>query len=288
MQVANHLHALRIPFKISIGPEQVLDRYVYSYIVFGEEITLIDSGVAGAETIIFAYIKENGRDPQEISRVILSHSHPDHIGSIKAIKQATQCQVLAHNGERDWIEDTEKQFIERPVPGFHTLVGGSVHVDRQLVDGEIVEFGESLQCEILFTPGHSRGSITLFFESEKVIITGDALPLPNDLPIYEDIVASVDSIKRLKQIKNIEVLLSSWEAPLQGYELIEKRLDDGLLYLRRIHEAVLKVKGHTQEDLLALCRQVVKEIGLPPFAATPLVARSLAANLSAIEDMDLF
>lgn len=288
MQVTEHIHALRVPFKIPISPEKMIDRDVYSYIVFGDQITLIDSGVSGTETIIFDYIKKNGRDPKEISVIILSHSHPDHIGSAKAIKEATQCKVMAHNGEKDWIEDTEKQFKERPVPGFHTLVSGPVTLDRLLGDGQIVDLGGKTRCEIMHTPGHSRGSITLLFQSEKVIITGDALPLPNDLPIYEDIVASVNSIIRLKNVKDIEVMLSSWEAPIHGYERIEQRIDDGLLYLRRIHETVLKAKGRDKEDSMDLCRHVVNEMGMPAIAVSPLVARSFASNLSALEIEDLF
>lgn len=288
MQVTAHIHALRIPFKIPISPEKVIDRDVYSYIVFGDTIALIDSGVAGAEAIIFDYIKKNGRDPKEISMVILSHSHPDHIGSVKAIKQATKCKVIAHDGEKDWIEDTEKQFKERPVPGFHTFVGGPVTVDRLLADGEIVDFGEKIRCEVMHTPGHSRGSITLKFENEKVIITGDSLPLPNDLPIHEHIAASVNSIKRLKKAKNIEILLSSWEAPIHGYERIDKRIEDGFLYLCRIHDTVLKAKNQGKDDMMELCRHVVSEMGLPPFAANPLVARSFASNLAAIDNKNLF
>jgi hydroxyacylglutathione hydrolase len=288
MQVTEHIHAIKIPFKIPIAPGKVIDREVYSYIVFGNEITLIDSGVMGAETIISDYIRRNGRYPKEISVVILTHSHPDHIGSVKAIKEATGCKVAAHSAEQAWIEDTEKQYRERPVPGFHGLVGGAVTIDMLLADAEIVTLDEKIKCEVMHTPGHSRGSITLFFADEKVIITGDALPLPNDLPIYEDIVASVDSIKRLERIKNIETLLSSWEAPLSGYKLIEKRIGDSILYLRRIHEAVLKAKAQGSEDLMNLCRFVVNEIGLPPSAANPLVARSFASNLAAMEIMDLF
>ena len=178
MQVTEHIHALRIPFKIPIGPEKIIDRDVYSYIVFGDNITLIDSGVSGAQTIIFDYIKKNGRDPQEISQVILSHSHPDHIGSVKTIQEATRCRIIAHRAEKDWIEDTEKQFKERPVPGFHTLVAGPITLDRLLGDGEIVDCGGKIRAEVIHTPGHSRGSITLLFPSEKALITGDALPLP--------------------------------------------------------------------------------------------------------------
>lgn len=288
MQVTEYIHALRTPFKIPISPEKVIDRDVYSYIVFGDKITLIDSGVTGAEKIIFNYITKNGRDPKEISMVILSHSHPDHIGSVKTIKQATRCRIAAHSGEKDWIEDTEKQYKERPVPGFHTLVGGSVKVDTLLADGEIVNLGEKIRCKVMHTPGHSRGSITLIFENEKAIITGDSLPLPNDLPIYEDIVASVDSIRKVKKIKNIDILLSSWEAPIQGYERIEKRIDDGFSYLRRIHETVLKARNQGKEDMMELCRHVVSEMGLPPFAANPLVARAFASNLAAINNKNLF
>lgn len=288
MQVTEHIHALRVPFKIPISPEKVIDRDVYSYIVFGGKITLIDTGVTGSETIIFDYIKQNGRALKEISMVILSHSHPDHIGSVKAIKEATKCSIAAHSGEKDWIEDTEKQFKERPVPGFHTLVGGPVDIDRLLIDDEIVSLGEKITCKVMHTPGHSRGSLTLFFDNEKAMITGDSLPLPNDLPIYDDIVASVNSIRKLKKVKNIDVLLSSWEAPIHGYERIEKRIDDGLLYLRRIHEAVLMAKSQGKEDMMELCQHVVSELGLPPFAANPLVARAFASNLEVINNKNLF
>jgi glyoxylase-like metal-dependent hydrolase (beta-lactamase superfamily II) len=53
IQITEHIHALMVPFKMPISPEKVIDRDVYSYIVFGDKITLIDNGVTGAETIIF-------------------------------------------------------------------------------------------------------------------------------------------------------------------------------------------------------------------------------------------
>jgi len=53
MHITEHIHALRIPFKIPVAPERMVERVVYSYIVFGDTITLIDSGVSGAETLIF-------------------------------------------------------------------------------------------------------------------------------------------------------------------------------------------------------------------------------------------
>ncbi len=287
MQITEHLHALKIPFQIPISPGKVIDREVYSYIVFGNKITLIDSAVAGAETIIFDYLRQNGRDPQEIAMVILTHSHPDHIGSVKAIKEATNCQIAACSTEKDWIEDTELQFAERPVPGFRTLVGGPVTVDRLLVDKETVSLGQGIDCQVMYTPGHSRGSLSLVFNHEQTIITGDALPLPNDLPIYEDLVASIESIRRLQKTKNIKSLLSSWEDPLHGSALIAQRMNDSILYLRKIHETVVQGQSQGLEDLMDLCRYVVMAMGLPPLAVNHLVARSFAANLAVREHKNL-
>jgi hydroxyacylglutathione hydrolase len=288
MQITKHIHALKIPFKIPIAPDRLIDRIAYVFPVFGETVTLIDSGVSGADLPIFAYIRQNGRNPEELSMLILSHSHPDHIGAAKAIREATGCTVAAHSGEKRWIEDTEGQFKARPVPGFHTLVGGPVAVDRLLADGETVNFGKDLKATVIHTPGHSQGSISLLFESEKALFSGDAVPLPNDLPIYENIVDSVKSMRKLKACKTVETLFSSWEAPVRGRENIERRIDAGLLYLRRIHETVLKAKHDGKEDLTALCRQVVAELGLPPFAAMPLVARAFASSLDAEKNRWLF
>jgi glyoxylase-like metal-dependent hydrolase (beta-lactamase superfamily II) len=282
VQVTKHIHALKIPFKVPISPERAIERFVFSYIVFTDTITLIDTGVKGAEAVIFDYITRNGGDPRQIKSVILSHSHPDHIGSVRSIVEATGCRVLAHKGEQDWIEDTAKQFRERPVPGFPGLVGGPVKIDEFLADGDIMKLGTDLTCRVIHTSGHSKGSITLMFDSEKAMFTGDSLPVPNDMPIYDDFTASLDSINRIRGIKEADVLLQSWEEPLRGYTQIQKRIDDGILYLQRIHESVRKASAKGIKDPMEICRIVVGELGLPPFAANPLVAASIASNLAAL------
>ena len=282
VQLTKHIHALKIPFKVPVSPEMAVDRFVFSYIFFADTITLIDTGVKGAEATIFDYIIKNGGDPRQIKSVILSHSHPDHIGSVRSIVETTGCRVLAHKGEKDWIEDTEKQFRERPVPGFPGLVGGPVKIDEFLADGDILKLGTDATCRVIHTPGHSKGSITLMFDSEKAMFTGDSLPVPNDMPIYDDFMASLESINRIKGVKEADVLLQSWEEPLRGYTQIEKRVDDGLSYLQRIHDSVRKASAKGIKDPMEICRIVVSELGLPPFAANPLVAASIASNLAAM------
>lgn len=128
MQVTERIHAIKIPFKIPVFPEMTVDRFAFVYLIFGDSIHLIDSGVAGAESIIWEYIKKQGREPKEVSTLILTHSHPDHIGAAKSIKNQIGCNIFAHPYEQEWIEDTEQQFKNRPVPDFQTLVEGSVKV----------------------------------------------------------------------------------------------------------------------------------------------------------------
>lgn len=279
MQVSNSVHALRIPFKILVKPDVFLGRFVYAFIVSGKEITLIDTGVASAQQTIFDYLKSIGRDPKEINRIILTHSHPDHIGSAKSIKTITGCSVYAHEGERNWIEDVEIQNRERPVPGFNTLVGGSVTVDCNLKDGDSLDLGDGMKMIIYHTPGHSKGSISLFLQKEGVLFSGDAIPIEGDLPIYENYSQSLESVRKLQNIQNIKHLLASWDQPRQGKE-VYRIMDDGIGYLQRIQATVGEfVRKNKSSDPMDLCRSVVSEMGLPPSAVSPMVVKSLMANV---------
>lgn len=282
MKITERIHAIKIPFKIPVSAEMSIDRFAFAYLIFGNKIHLIDSGIAGAESTIWEYIKKQGREPKEVSTLILTHSHPDHIGAAKSIKNQTGCTIIAHKKEQNWIEDTELQFKERPVPGFQTLVEGSVKVDRFVDGGEILELEKDLIFQIIHTPGHSKGSISLFFEKEKSLFTADSLAYPGDIPIYEDISACLASIKTLQKIENVENLFSSWETPIQGQEKIVKRMEESVAYLQRIHNAVInnRSKGN-QQNIMELCQKVVSELGLPPFAVNPLVAKAFASSLAA-------
>jgi glyoxylase-like metal-dependent hydrolase (beta-lactamase superfamily II) len=280
MQVTPSIYALRHTFRIPIAPGIALDRFVYSYLIYGETITLIDTGVAGSEVQIFDAIRSSGRDPSEIALIILTHSHPDHIGAAQAIQRATSCSIAAHPAERRWIEDVELQNRERTVPGFATLVSGSVRIDHELSDWDAIgaddtSIGEML---VIHTPGHSPGSISLFMEGTGALFSGDAIPVSGDLPVYDDALLSVQSLERLSRLFGIRVLLSAWDEPKEGEEAC-LQMERAVKYLQTIHEAVLASAGTGSPDLMELTRKTAAAIGLPPHAVTPLLARTFAANL---------
>ncbi|MFA4826281.1 MAG: MBL fold metallo-hydrolase [Methanoregula sp.] len=282
MQVTPAIHALRHPFQVPVAPGITLDRFVYSYLIAGETITLIDTGVAGCETRIFDYIRSIGRDPAEISLVVLTHSHPDHIGAARAIREAIGCSVAAHPAERAWIEDVERQNRERPVPGFTALVGGSVPIDYELDGGCTIDTDgtREYELEVIHAPGHSAGSIALFLPGEGALFSGDVIPVAGDLPVYDDALGSVRSIRLLRSVRGIRVLLSAWDEPRFG-EAAYGQMDRALDYLQKIHDAVLTSAGDGESDPMELTRKTVAMLGLPPQAVNPLLARTFAANLRA-------
>lgn len=279
MKISEHVHALKMPFEIEGPSGQSIPRFVYVYLILGERICLIDSGVAGKEKAIFDYLREMGRRPEEISLLILTHSHPDHIGAARAVQMASGCEIAAHAAERAWIEDIELQFRKRPVPGFHSLVEGSVGVSRVLQDGDVLDPGCGLRIEVLHTPGHSSGSISLWLPEEGLLFSADAVPLPGELPIFDDAAASIASIERLKAVRGIRALLAAWDEPRR--EMHARRvMDEGIGYLQCIREAALGVASSdpgSGADPMNLCRLVLRELGLPETMANPLVARSIQA-----------
>jgi uncharacterized protein YjiS (DUF1127 family) len=112
-----------------------------------------------------------------------------------------------------------------------------------------------------------------------MLFSGDAIPVPGELPIYEDVLASVASIKKLKTVENLRFLLPSWDEPRKGAMAYE-RMDAGLEYLQRIHDAVRqRSKRSRNPDLQELSERVLRDLGLPPEFANPLVARTFAAHL---------
>jgi hydroxyacylglutathione hydrolase len=282
MQITSSVHAIKHSFGIPIAPGIMLNRFVYSYLIYSEMITLIDTGVAGCETQIFEYIRSTGRDPSEISLIILTHSHPDHIGSARAIQRVTGCSIVAHPAERAWIEDIDLQNRERPVPGFTTLVGGSVQLDHELKDGDTIEPDETRAGEMLVihTPGHSKGSISLLLLREGALFSGDAVPVTGDIPVYDDAVASVNSVKKLQKIAGIRVLLSSWDEPRRGAAAY-RQMDKALEYLGKIQQTVLSFSRGGITDPQELTRKTAQALGLPTESISPLLSRTFAANLSA-------
>jgi glyoxylase-like metal-dependent hydrolase (beta-lactamase superfamily II) len=276
MDLPPYLEPIQLRFTVP-APSGPIERWVHAFLVDGPELALVDAAVAGAEGELLARVARRGRRPADLATVLLTHAHPDHIGAALPLRAATGCRFALHAAERRWLEDTAVQARERPVPGFERLVAGSVPVERVLDGGEVLEVA-GRRVRVIHTPGHSPGSVSFLLEGEGVVFTGDAVPVPGDLPIYDDPAAVVRSLELLRDL-DARLFLSAWDAPVAGEE-IRRRIDGAIAWMGRIADAVRDASRRLPgAEPMALCREVVPSLGLPPEAANPLVARSLAAHL---------
>ncbi len=134
--------------------------------ILGDEETrqavVIDPG--GDFEIIKTHIKKLRL---EVKHIILTHGHIDHIGALSQLKKATQADILIHSKDSAMLSD--------PGQNLSFLSGDdviAVKADRLLQEGDIIEYGR-IKLEVLQTPGHTRGSISLV--TDRMIFTGDAL-----------------------------------------------------------------------------------------------------------------
>ena len=278
MHISGLVHSLKIPFKIKVSPEIEIDRFVNVFIIAGKHITLIDTGVSGSEKVIFEYLQSIGRKPSEIKTILLTHTHPDHIGSVKTLQELTHCKVYVHAAEQMWLEHTEQQEKERPVPGFQDMVAGSCKADNLLNDGDVLELENSITIEVIHCPGHSAGSVTYLFKQENTMFCGDVIPVKNDLPIYDSYQQSIKSLEKLENMPYASYLLSSWDKPKQGDE-VDLAISNGFEQLYIVHAAWIEAKKSNPdfcEPDIAI--KVLEKLKMPSKFVNPLFLRAIKSH----------
>jgi len=276
MQISNHVYAKKMHFT---GGNMV--RTVYVYLVTGEKTSvLIDTGVFPSRKDVLAFISDAGKTPEDISEILISHAHTDHIGALHSLKEQLNCPAASSELSALWIEDVDKQFHERPVPNFKEFVESSAVIERNIQDGDVIELGGSTLVTHA-APGHERGQLAFFHQEDGVLFTADSIPVPGEMPVYEDLSAELATLRRLQAVEGIKVLLMSWDDPYEGTENISKVFDDALAYVQRIHSLTLEGIGmYGEDDLEAVTKYVHGVLGLPAGALNALFTGTIKAHIS--------
>lgn len=160
-------------------PDIVCNPYL---IIDPDGLTLIDTGLPGSHKKILKYIQGLGRTPADLKRIILTHSDIDHVGGLAALKKASGARTYASEIEAEAIakgrasrQIQSKQTVRRVVMKLLMEIFRSkpVKVDELLTNGQVLPVLGGLQ--VLLTPGHTPGHISLYSPSTGVLFVGDSI-----------------------------------------------------------------------------------------------------------------
>jgi glyoxylase-like metal-dependent hydrolase (beta-lactamase superfamily II) len=240
-----------------------------SYLSVGNEAMLIEGGTGGTFQIMIDQIRSLGIDPGTIKYIVLTHTHPDHIGAVphfqrvwphirlmtsrtgkgilaraESFKQFQLvdlgiAQLMKAKGEIDALPDPLKDF--------------SFKVDSVIAEGEVIDLGAGIVWRAYDTPGHSPCHISLFEECEKTLALGDAggfyVPekgafWPN---YFESLAKYCGSIRKVAALPARRIALSHngvIEKDVQGY--LRRALEATENYHREIVGRIGQGEGRTR------------------------------------------
>jgi hydroxyacylglutathione hydrolase len=136
--------------------------------IIGDEISheamVIDPGDDIAD--VLAVIQKR---KLKVKQIVITHAHIDHVGGAMKLRAAKGAPILLNHNDYTLLKmlDLQADWIGMQSPG-------EVVIDHSLNDQDKVEAG-SLIANVMHTPGHTEGSICLYFPAEQKLIAGDTL-----------------------------------------------------------------------------------------------------------------
>jgi glyoxylase-like metal-dependent hydrolase (beta-lactamase superfamily II) len=165
MELVNGVYAL----PQTIEREGVETTFYPAAVETSKGLLLVDTGYPGLTDQIGANLADAGFDWGDVSGVLVTHQDGDHAGSLSTVVDRTGAVVYAHewcapyvSGEKELVKSTDS---ERYPP---------TEVDVELVDGVTFHTGAG-PMEVVFTPGHAPGHVSLYLPDTGLLLAADAL-----------------------------------------------------------------------------------------------------------------
>jgi glyoxylase-like metal-dependent hydrolase (beta-lactamase superfamily II) len=196
---------------------------VHLYLVRGAKLALIDSGAADSPAVaIEPALRELGLGWSDLDYLLNTHGHKDHLGGNGEVKAAApRASIGLHRADAHLAAGAEAHLQSRTdtsallrllgredlLPEYEVvlrrIVGNAVEIDRELIDGDVVDLGADVRLAVVHTPGHTDGSVCFFWEAASTLFSGDAVQghgwRAGMTPIYYD-AAYVSSLERIEAL----------------------------------------------------------------------------------------
>jgi hydroxyacylglutathione hydrolase len=185
------------------------------YVLGRRGALMVDSGVGNSMNPVWPQLRRLGLGDEDIAGVALTHAHHDHVGGLLRILERASPRVYIHRLDAAYIASSLGPLL------------------RRVEDGDLIEVGP-WPLRVLWTPGHTRGSICLYSESMRILFSGDTVFPGGHYGRYDGETGSredmVNSLKRLTAL-DVEVMLPGHGMPV---------LEDAWMHIR---EAYLKASS---------------------------------------------
>lgn len=182
------------------------------------DLSLIDPGLIGKGDYKIDSIRKMGIELEGIKRVIMTHTHFDHIGALSEVQRRIPwAELWVHRLEGEPLEHGDERAVygmdmfQQVCQMQYRIKSGSFafKVHRKLEGGEALNIG-GMKWEVIHIPGHSLGSIGLYHSAEKILIPGDVLYADHAIGRFDlfgaDGSVLKDSLKQLSE-REVDILL---------------------------------------------------------------------------------
>jgi hydroxyacylglutathione hydrolase len=104
-----------------------------------------------------------------LKQIVVTHAHIDHVGGAMKLKAATGAPILMNQKDEALLKmlDVQAAWVGMRPPG-------AVQVDENVAEGRVLQVG-NISSRVIHTPGHTEGSICLYFPEQRILLAGDTL-----------------------------------------------------------------------------------------------------------------
>ncbi len=268
-------------FQISsrLGP-----RYVHQYLLKEKnEALLLDVGMMDTpEKVIIPACKDIGINLDQIKMIVISHADVDHFSGLKNMREnAKNAITIAHSFDVPWIESCEKiqkerYFYYESLGVFHDdetkrwFIDNlhSAKIDLHFNGGETICLGDDRYIDVIHTPGHSEGHLSLYDRKNKAAMVVDAILWKGlydtegtiiSPPPYYFVDEYIHSILTILQL-DINVLLTGHFDPLKGIDA-QVFLHESKQFVKNVEETIYSVIEDKPQSLREILLKTNDQVG---------------------------